>query len=143
MKKSMITVLVASALAGCGTSDVNSQFTQQSEGQHLSHVPLRQLAAPLNLKVGAALETRHLDNPQFRTTLAREFSQITPENEMKFQYVQPEQGVFDFSKPDRLVEFAEQHDITVKGHALIWHIQNPQWLEEKEWTQEELTQVME
>jgi endo-1,4-beta-xylanase len=47
---------------------------------------------------------------------------------MKWQVVEPEQGVFDWSGADRLVAFAEQHGQLVRGHTLLWHNQLPNWL---------------
>ncbi len=142
MNKLLLPTLMATALIGCATSN-NAVETHVVEAEPQSIMPLRDLGDQLNLAIGAALETRHLENPLFRETLIREFSQITPENEMKFMYLQPERGQFDFSKADQLVDFAQEHEMVVKGHALVWHIQNPAWLEETEWTKEELAQVLE
>ncbi|CAM4143266.1 endo-1,4-beta-xylanase [Vibrio agarivorans] len=144
MKRVFFPAVAASVLLGC-SGQAQQIDTAQVAPQSNSDVvmPLKTLADQINLAVGAALETRHLEDPQFRETLIREFNQITPENEMKFGYVQPQRGVFDFEKPDQLVDFAQEHDMVVKGHALVWHIQNPKWLEETEWTKEELTKVLE
>ncbi|CAH0528839.1 hypothetical protein VHP8226_02866 [Vibrio hippocampi] len=106
-------------------------------------VPLRFLAEKVGLAVGTAFETRHLNDPEFRETVAKEFSQITPENEMKFSYVQPERGKFQFDKADEIVKFALDNEMVVKGHALVWHIQNPNWLVENEWSKQELTEILE
>ncbi|MGL6313586.1 endo-1,4-beta-xylanase [Vibrio sp. WXL103] len=144
MRRVYFSTLAASVLLGC-----SGQAAQTGEAQSLASaeadvvMPLKSLADQINLAVGAALETGHLNDPLFRETLIREFNQITPENEMKFGYVQPQRGVFDFTKPDQLVDFALEHDMVVKGHALVWHIQNPAWLEDTSWSREELTAVLE
>ena len=147
MKKLMIPAAIAFALSGCsnnvsGTTDLVENTAEPNAPKKYS-MSLRELADQINLSVGAAVETRHLKDPLFKETLIREFSQITPENEMKFMYVQPEQGKFDFTKGDELVEFALENDMIIKGHALVWHIQNPKWLEDTNWTKEELTAVLE
>ncbi|MEF1311680.1 endo-1,4-beta-xylanase [Vibrio mytili] len=116
---------------------------KDASGSKNTVMPLKALADQINLAVGAAVETRHLENAALKETLIREFSQITPENEMKFMYLQPKRGQFDFSKADQLVEFAEQHDMVVKGHTLVWHMQTPQWLEDTKWSKKELTEILE
>ena len=144
---SLTAVMATALVTGCTTTnDSASAPAANSDPLDVvirSDLPLRQLGDMINLSVGAALETRHLDNQQFRDTFVREFSQLTPENEMKFKYVQPQRGQFDFTASDKLVEFAEQNDMVVKGHALVWHIQNPEWLENTSWSNDELAAVLE
>lgn len=146
MKRILIPTVCALLVTGCASEPV-SQVVQepmvQLEPDYLPGTPLKVLADQINLAVGIALETRHLDDPLFKQLVIRDFSQITPENEMKFKYVQPERGQFDFGKADQLVEFAEENNMVVKGHALVWHVQNPSWLEENDWTREELSQILE
>ena len=47
---------------------------------------------------------------------------------MKWQIVEPEQGVYDWSQADQLVQFAEANGQLVRGHTLVWHNQLPDWL---------------
>ncbi len=47
---------------------------------------------------------------------------------MKMQYVQPEEGVFNFKPGDALVHIAEKAGMEVVGHALVWHHQVPNWI---------------
>ncbi len=58
---------------------------------------------------------------------AKHFNAITPENSMKPMSLQPEEGRFNFTNADRLVEFAEQHGAAPIGHCLVWHSQTPRW----------------
>jgi endo-1,4-beta-xylanase len=89
---------------------------------------LRALAAKVGLRIGTAVIPFDLDTPAYTSVLADQFSVVTPGNEMKWQVVEPEQGVFDWSGADRLVAFAEQHGQLVRGHTLLWHNQLPDWL---------------
>jgi endo-1,4-beta-xylanase len=89
---------------------------------------LRALAAQVGLRVGSAIIPFDLDNPQYAQTAANQFSVVTPGNEMKWQVVEPEQGVFDWSGADRLVAFAQAHGDLIRGHVLLWHNQLPTWL---------------
>jgi endo-1,4-beta-xylanase len=60
--------------------------------------------------------------------LGQHFSSVTPENDMKFESLQRTEGVFTFAAADAIVEFAESHDMMVRGHALVWHRQTPAWM---------------
>ena len=53
---------------------------------------------------------------------------VTPGNGMKWQIVEPEQGVYDWSQADQLVQFAAANGQLVRGHTLAWHNQLPDWL---------------
>jgi len=50
---------------------------------------------------------------------------VTPENELKWETVEPEHGQFDFSAGDRIVAWAAKHGLAVRGHTLVWHNQLP------------------
>ena len=58
----------------------------------------------------------------------REFNCMTPENLMKWQYLQPRPGFFNFDQADEAMAFAEANNQTVVGHALVWHSMLPEWV---------------
>jgi len=58
----------------------------------------------------------------------REFNCVTAENLMKWQYLQPRPGFFNFDQADEVVAFAEEHDQVIVGHALVWHAMLPDWV---------------
>jgi endo-1,4-beta-xylanase len=89
---------------------------------------LRALAGKIGLRVGTAVIPFDLDHPDYAQILGDQFSTVTPGNEMKWQVVEPTQGVLDFSGGDRLVAFAQAHRQRVRGHTLLWHNQLPNWL---------------
>jgi endo-1,4-beta-xylanase len=89
---------------------------------------LRALASRVGLRIGSALIPFDLDTPAYAQIAAQQFSVVTPGNEMKWQVVEPEQGVFDWSGADNLVAFAEKNGQLVRGHTLLWHNQLPDWL---------------
>jgi len=93
---------------------------------------LRTAGAAKNLIVGAAADPRHLSEPDYASTLATQFDQLEPENQMKFAVIHPRSGngtsSYDFSPADRLVAFAEAHAMRVRGHCFVWHEQVPDWV---------------
>ena len=77
--------------------------------------------------IGAAIEAAQLEIPAQRELILKHFSSITAENAMKPEEIQPVEGVFDFKDADKIVEFAQDNGIAVRGHTLIWHKQVPDW----------------
>jgi endo-1,4-beta-xylanase len=80
--------------------------------------------------VGVAANAAGLDDPAYAKTVSTQFSQLTPENEMKWEAIEPEPGVFDFTRGDKLVAFAQENGMRVRGHTLVWHSQLAPWVEE-------------
>ena len=109
----------AAAQAAAGTTPVTADPAPDS---------LRGLAAMVGLRFGTALIPFDLDTPAYAQIAAEQFSVVTPGNEMKWQVVEPEQGVYDWSGADNLVAFAQQNGQLVRGHTLLWHSQLPSWL---------------
>jgi endo-1,4-beta-xylanase len=89
---------------------------------------LRALAARIGLRFGTALIPEDIDTPSWAAIAAGQFNVYTPGNEMKWQVVEPEQGVFDWTGADNLVNFAKANSALVRGHTLCWHNQLPNWL---------------
>jgi endo-1,4-beta-xylanase len=89
---------------------------------------LRALAAKVGLRIGTAAGASRLTTPALAAITAGQFSVLTPENEMKWQVVEPTQGQFDWTGADNLVKFAQANGQLVRGHTLMWHSQLPDWL---------------
>jgi endo-1,4-beta-xylanase len=104
---------------------------------------VRDSAAANHLVFGTAARSYEvLVDAEYSSVLAREFSMLVPENEMKWEFTEPEPGNFDFRLADRLVEFAQAHGMTVRGTPLLWWFQNPAWLRNGTWTSESLGPIV-
>ena len=90
---------------------------------------LAKLAAQRGILFGTATSTNQLADNSFVPHLLRDASILVPEYEMKRALIQPEPGRFDFSHMDSLVEFAGANGMAMRGHPLVWHKRNPDWLE--------------
>ena len=60
--------------------------------------------------------------------LKKHFNSLTSENDMKWGSLQPTEGSFNFANADAQVNFAKANNMSVRGHTLVWHTQNPAWL---------------
>jgi len=59
--------------------------------------------------------------------IKQHFNSITPENCMKSEVLQPQEGKFDFTLADQYVDFGQKNKMFIVGHTLIWHSQAPKW----------------
>ena len=112
-------------------------------GGAVPELSLREAADKSGVLVGTAVRPVHLSEPEYASTLAREFNMLEPEDVLKWETVHPRKESFDFSQADRLVDFAARHGMKVRGHTLVWHQQNPKWLTEGKFSPEELAQILE
>ncbi|MET8281604.1 endo-1,4-beta-xylanase, partial [Micromonospora sp. NPDC005174] len=88
---------------------------------------LKASAAEKGRYFGAAVATGKLSDGQYTSILNGEFNSVTPENEMKWDATEPQQGRFSYTGGDRLVSHAQANGMSVRGHALLWHAQQPGW----------------
>lgn len=91
---------------------------------------------------GTSVEPPQFARPADAGLIATQFSSVTPENAMKWAVVHPGVDTWDFSAADEVVAFAEAHDQRVRGHALVWHRQNPAWLTDGAYTRDELITIL-
>lgn len=75
--------------------------------------------------IGAAISHDQIES--HKDMVLKHFSSITPENELKFMRTQPEEGRFVFNESDKIVQFAKQNDLKLRGHTLICN-EPPNWV---------------
>jgi endo-1,4-beta-xylanase len=91
---------------------------------------------------GSATDNPELADSAYTKILGNEFDMITPGNGMKWESTEPQQGVFDWSKGDEIVNLARADHQKVRAHTLVWHSQLPAWLTSRGWTAAELRAVL-
>jgi len=84
-----------------------------------------------NFTVGTALTAIQIDADDLSAQIAREqFNVVTPEYELKPDQIAPTEGVYNFGPADRVVDWALENNMTVRGHALVWHEATPAYFYE-------------
>ena len=81
-------------------------------------------------QIGVAINGSVYDqhDPAAAALVAAQFNRVTPENELKWQSLEKQPGVLDFSQADAFMAYAEQHGMEIHGHTLVWHHQVPKWV---------------
>ncbi|TVQ26056.1 MAG: endo-1,4-beta-xylanase [Spirochaetaceae bacterium] len=108
-------------VAGQGSADVRGVADVRARGDVRA---LRDVYAPY-FAIGAAVQPQTLDS--HREILTSHMSSITAENHMKLHMLRPSAGTVDYSGADRIVAFATEHAMRVRGHTLLWHEAAPDW----------------
>jgi len=99
-----------------------------SPAAHAASGTLGAAAADSGRYFGTAVAAGKLGNSTYSTILDREFNMITPENEMKWDTIEPSRGNFNFGPADQIVSHATAHGQRMRGHTLVWHSQLPNWV---------------
>lgn len=76
--------------------------------------------------IGAAVNATTLESS--KRLLQRHYNSLTAENDMKFERIHPEPGVYSFDIADRIAQFAGDNGLRMRGHTLVWHNQTPSWV---------------
>jgi len=123
--------MVAGPSSGCvGRPSARPASVGGTALRPTDYPPLRQASAAAHRRIGTALMSGHLANPRLRALVATHFDSLTAENEMKWQYTEPQPGAFSLGAGDQLVAFAAEHGMRVRGHTLVWHQQLARWVKD-------------
>lgn len=145
-------IFVGGLLAGCGSTPgtpvtgtqtplASAGVSTTTSAGSTSGPTLRDLAG--SRYFGSAIDLPQLDtDANYAAIAGTQFSQITPENVMKWQLVEPTRGQYTWSRADEIVAFAQAHDMKIRGHVLVWHSQMPDWLTGGTWTKATLSEVL-
>jgi endo-1,4-beta-xylanase len=77
--------------------------------------------------LGVAVSPGSLKTSEAKLIL-QQFSSMTPENAMKMGPIHPKENEYFWADADSIVAFAKHNNMKLRGHALCWHNQVPDWL---------------
>ncbi|KAJ3557946.1 hypothetical protein NM688_g1204 [Phlebia brevispora] len=127
---------------------ISSPTPSSSAGgtESTSHARLNLLAKSRGkLYFGTATDNPELTDKPYTTILDDNtmFGQITPANSMKWEYTEPERGVFNFTGGDVIADLAKDNRQLLRGHNCVWYNQLPDWLTSTNWTAPTLKSIVE
>ena len=105
----------ALALSACGPKAA-------SQPAPVNAPPLKTVAP---FPVGTCAQAVNLDDPAWTAIVLDQVGQLTPEWQMKMEYIVQPDGSFLFDAPDRLAAWCQAHGLGLLGHTLIWYAQVP------------------
>ena len=103
---------------------------------------LRQEADNAGLLIGTAVRPSQLSETAYASTLAREFNMVEAEDAMKWWVLRPDSATYDFRQGDKVVRFAQAHQMKIRGHCLVWGRYNPDWLTQGHLTARHLSRLL-
>ncbi len=98
--------------------------------------PLRELSADNGFLLGAAMGYNQMADAMYLTTVKHHFDTITPTNELKAYSLLDQRAsqrstdgmpAMNFTKADKMVEWAMKAGLKVRGHVLVWDAYMNQW----------------
>lgn len=89
--------------------------------------------------IGSAVKTSNVNE---LGDLMLNYNSITAEYEMKWDILESEKGKYDFSRADELISWAEDRDVKVRGHCLMWYSNVPEWFTEGAYGRQEALKVI-
>ena len=98
--------------------------------------PLHTLAEPYGFRLGGCFGYDSLSNPGYMEFVSRHFNSLTCTNETKAYSLldqaaskKSEDGMprMNYFRADRMLAYAQSHNISVRGHVLVWDAYMTPW----------------
>ncbi|MFW5767995.1 MAG: endo-1,4-beta-xylanase [Bacteroidota bacterium] len=94
--------------------------------------------------VGTAIRPNQLTNDSsMQAIVNKDFNSITLENSMKMYAVHSSENEYNWEHVDEVVNYTQQNNLRLHGHAFIWHAGTPDWIHEMEPDSAMLDKIME
>ena len=127
------TILLILVLAGCTLSASAEVSTRRMEDYT---PPLRELAEEAGFKIGLCLSPGQLQDKAYLELLSGQFNTTTCTNETKAYSLLDQQASrksedgmprMNYTLADRMVSWARDHGVGVRGHVLTWDAYMTEW----------------
>lgn len=128
--KRMIAMTLALLLALTGTAVL------AEEPGVRDYTPLKELSVDNGFTMGAALGYDQMADAVYLTTVKHHFDTITPTNELKAYSLLDQRASqrstdgmprMNYEKADKMVEWAMNNGLKVRGHVLVWDAYMTKW----------------
>ncbi|MBR6453409.1 MAG: endo-1,4-beta-xylanase, partial [Fibrobacter sp.] len=106
---------------------------------------LRSLAEKNGIYIGAILNSQWFSGGlpgNYEQIHKAQFNIVVAENEMKFDATEPSENRFNYNNGDKMVKYAKANGMRVRGHALAWHSQVPNWVNNYKGNKQKLLSVL-
>ncbi|CAI9104267.1 OLC1v1002903C1 [Oldenlandia corymbosa var. corymbosa] len=107
-------------------SKVKIRAIDHTTGNPMVNATVEIKAVTTNFPLGNAVSNRILTIPAYQDWFAKRFRYAVFENEMKWQWNEPQPGQEDYHFADRMFQFVQKNNIKTRGHNVVW--ENDFWL---------------
>jgi endo-1,4-beta-xylanase len=123
-------------------------YPQTPETPKLPQPSLKELAAKHNIKIGNfAMPKLYYEKP-YNDILTSQFNVALVDNQPNWHFtdvdLRPAPDKFNFSRVDQVVDFAQQHNMTIQAHHYIWGEEKwlPDWLKNGNYNKQQLMDII-
>lgn len=92
--------------------------------------------------IGVAVSHQHLGSALYTQIAGTEFNSVTAEWQMKQDPIWNDRNNPNFAWAEEIMTLAAHNNMTVRGHAFIWHSAYPSWMDALENNPTELLSVI-
>lgn len=92
---------------------------------------------------GMAVGVNYLKSDErYKEIVKSEVTRISTENAMKMNVISRGRRVYNWTDPDCVVDFAQNNNLKIHGHTLLWYRQTPQWIANFKGEREDWIEIM-
>jgi len=102
---------------------------------------LRILGKINNIDTGTMVLVRQIKDPRFLKAL-KEFNSVLIDWHFSWENTEPKQGEYNFSQPNKLINFANAKRMNIIGQHLVWGADVPDWLKNGRYSKDELKGIL-
>ena len=126
-----VTITIHSITLIKDTRDITDATTNYSK--------LSELAAQYGFKMGTVISNTTVNDSKYKNLMKYHFNSLTASNEMKAYSMLDQNGsksaykntdsmpVLNFGNADKIMEFAKENNIRIRGHVLVWDAGMSDW----------------
>lgn len=114
----------------------DEEATEEAVEEEVEEYSIKDLFAEHGIKAGTCLSASMIGNTKQKDLILSQFSSVTMENAMKPENIlekdkSREAGdiVVEFnSDVIKMLDFAKENGLGVRGHTIVWYSQTPEWI---------------
>ncbi|WDE98471.1 endo-1,4-beta-xylanase [Lentisphaera profundi] len=123
---SLCTSALSLSSSTSGNGVVNTAIIKNTQAQ-LQEVPALKDLFKDKFTIGSSFSPAYFKDPILLEHIKKNFNGLTTENEFKWARINPKPGIYKFTNTDKVVQFAEDNNMEMVGHTLLWKHRNPAW----------------
>lgn len=114
----------------------------------LPEPPLKELAARHQIELGNFAISTYLDEPRYSNILSSQFDLALIDNTPNWYFtdggLRPNPSAYNFATMDKVVAYAQAHDMNIQAHHLLWGEEKwlPDWLKGGQYTSDQLLKII-